>query len=366
MVNNLRFIDLFCGVGGFRVALEKLGNTCVFSSEINSSAQKVYLRNFGELPYGDIRTIDLTKIPDFDILTAGFPCQPFSLNGKKEGFKDETRGTLFFDIAEILKVKQPKMLLLENVKGIVTHDKGNTLKTINSVLTGLGYSIHTKVLNTYDFGLPQYRERWYCVGFLNPIAFEFPVGNRKGSTLKEVIDPDHHDDELLLPKEERDRIDYHFKHYLKTPRVEHPNKHYNPKSKKGRYGVFSYLKPDNSLRFHTGDVAKSQIQDDYYVSLDGVAPTLIATRAPKMWDLRRHMSVLECQKLQGFPDSFDFTDVSIKVAKKQLGNAVTVKLVEEIAKNMFSYFNKNIPDIRSEESKKAGTNDAQLSLPIIC
>ena len=253
------------------------------------------------------------------------------------------------------------MLLLENVKGIVTHDKGYTIKVITAVLRELGYTIYTKVLNTYDFGLPQNRERWYCVGFLNPIAFEFPSGNRRGSKLKDVIDPKLHDRELLFPKEEQERIDYHFKHYHKNPRVKHCNKHHNPKSKKGKYGVFSYLKPDNSLRFHTGDAAKSQIQDDYYVSLKGVAPTLIATRAPKMWDLRRHMSVLECQRLQGFPDDFDFSDVTTKIAKKQLGNAVTVRVVEEIAANMLHYQDKNIPDYRSDISKKSGVEDPQQS-----
>ena len=353
----MKFIDLFAGVGGFRLALENLNNKCVFSSEINSNAQIVYNRNFDELPHGDIRTIAPEDIPDFDILTAGFPCQPFSLNGKKEGFKDETRGTLFFDIAEILKAKQPKMLLLENVKGIVTHDKGNTMKIICSSLAELGYTIHTKVLNTHDFGLPQNRERWYCVGFLNPIAFEFPIGDRKGSTLKDIVDPEHHDDALLFPEEENKRIDYHFKHYKKTPRVEHSNKHCNPDSKKGKFGIFSYLKPDNSLRFHTGDVAKSQIQDDYYVSLKGVAPTLIATRAPKIWDLRRHLSVLECQRLQAFPDDFNFSDVSIKIAKKQLGNAVTVKVVEEIAANLMKYYEASIPDLRDEKFKMQGVKN---------
>ena len=181
-MSNLKFIDLFAGVGGFHFALRNLGNKCVFSSEINSSAQKVYQRNYGVLPHDDIKSIDPSEIPGFDILTAGFPCQTFSLCGKQDGFKDESRGTLFFDIAEILRLKRPQMLFLENVKGIVTHDKGNTIKTITGVLKELGYTIYTTVLNTYDFGLPQNRERWYCVGFLNPIAFEFPVGNRRGST----------------------------------------------------------------------------------------------------------------------------------------------------------------------------------------
>lgn len=336
----MRYIDLFAGVGGFRLALDELGHECVFSSEINSSCQKVYKKNFGDFPHGDITKILPSDIPDFDILTGGFPCQPFSLCGKKEGFKDETRGTLFFNIAEIISVKKPKMVLLENVKGLVTHDKGNTLRTIENILKEQGYNVFYKVLNTYDFGIPQNRERWYCVAFLDPVeTFEFPIGNEAGTTLESVIDKEHHDVELKFPKDELDRIDYHFENMHLTPRVEHSTAHCNPESKKGRFGIFSYLKPDNALRFHTGDVAKSQIQDDYYVSLKSVSPTLIATRAPKLWDLRRHLSVSECKKLQGFPDDFDFSDVSIKVAKKQLGNAVTVKVVKMVASNMLESFN---------------------------
>lgn len=339
----MKFIDLFAGVGGFRIALDRLGHDCVFSSEINSSCQRVYERNFGEKPFGDITSIAPSDIPDFDILTGGFPCQPFSLCGKKQGFEDTTRGTLFFNIAEIIYAKRPKMVLLENVKGIVTHDKRQTHKTIISTLEELGYTTHTKVLDTHDFGIPQYRERWYCVAFDKQIDFEFPVGDRAGSKLRDIIDQEHYDDQLNFPDDEQARIDFHFKNYQKTPRVQHCNAHCNPKSKKGKYGIFSYLKPDNALRFHTGDVAKSQIQDDYYVSLDSVAPTLIATRAPKMWDLRRHLSVEECKRLQGFPDDFDFSDVSIKVAKKQLGNAVTVTVVEQIARAMVEAYKINKP-----------------------
>ena len=342
-----KFIDLFAGIGGFRIGLENLGHKCVFSSENNTSARKVYEKNFGELPDGDITQIPPGEIPDFNILTAGFPCQPFSLNGKKEGFKDLTRGTLFFNIAEILAVKKPEMVLLENVKGIVTHDSGKTLKTILDTLSSLGYFAHTKVLDTYDFGIPQYRERWYCVAFRKDIEFQFPEGARAGSTLEEVIDIDCSDEELKLPKEELKRIQFHFKHYKKTPRVQHDISHLNPESKAGRYGVFSYLKPDNSLRFHMGDKAKSQLQDDYYVSVKGVSPTLIATRAPKMWDLKRHLSVQECKRLQGFPEDYDFSDVSITSAKKQLGNAVTVKVVQEVAEKMIHYYLLSKPRVKS-------------------
>ncbi len=357
----MRFIDLFAGVGGFRLAFDSLGNECVFSSEINSSCQKVYKKNFGDIPYGDITEINPSDIPDFEILTGGFPCQPFSLCGKKEGFKDQTRGTLFFNIAEIIKAKKPEMILLENVKGIVTHDKGKTIELINHTLTELGYTVHTKVLNTYDFGIPQYRERWYCVAFKENIDFIFPEGGKKGTFLRDVIDVNHFEEELQFPKAELKRIDYHFENHKETPRVEHCNAHCNPKSKKGKYGIFSYLKPDNALRFHTGDSAKSQIQDDYYVSLNSVAPTLIATRAPKMWDLKRHLSIAECKRLQGFPEEFDFSDVSIKSAKKQLGNAVTVTVVQAIAENMMNAYesHNNKKDITT---KSEVINNEQLEL----
>lgn len=344
---EFKFIDLFAGIGGFRIGLENLGGECVFSSENNASARKVYEKNFGELPQGDITKIPPEEIPDFDILTAGFPCQPFSLNGKKEGFKDLTRGTLFFNIAEILAAKKPEMVLLENVKGIVTHDSGKTLKTILDTLGSLGYFSHTKVLDTYDFGIPQYRERWYCVAFRKDIEFEFPEGGMAGSKLEDVIDIDCFDEELKLQNEELKRIQFHFKHYKKTPRVQHDNSHLNPESKAGKYGVFSYLKPDNSLRFHMGDKAKSQLQDDYYVSVKGVSPTLIATRAPKMWDLKRHLSVLECKRLQCFPENYDFSEVSIATAKKQLGNAVTVKVVQEVAKKMIHFHLLSKPKVES-------------------
>jgi DNA (cytosine-5)-methyltransferase 1 len=337
----MKFIDLFAGVGGFRIALEKLGNTCVFSSENNQSCQRVYEDNFGDKPYGDINKINPSDIPDFDILTAGFPCQPFSLNGKKEGFSDKISGTLFFNIVEIAKAKLPKIIFLENVKGIVTHDKGNTIQVIEKNLKSLGYKVHTKVLNTYDFGIPQNRERWYCVAFKENCDFEFPIGNEHGSCLEEIIDKNCDSEKLKLPDIELKRIEYHFKNSKNNPRVKHSNSHCNPKSKKGKFGIYSYLKPDNALRFHTGDPSKSQIQDDYYVSIKSIAPTLIATRAPKFWDLKRYTSIEECKKLQGFPEKYDFSSVSINTAKKQLGNAVTVKVIERIAdqimKSQYSY-----------------------------
>ncbi len=163
---NLKFIDLFCGIGGFRIAMENQwqNSACVFSCDFDSDSQKSYEANFGEKPFGDITKIHETEIPEHDILFAGFPCQAFSICGDGKGFED-TRGTLFFDIARILKAKQPKAFVLENVKQLVSHGSGKTLERILETLENLGYQVHYKVLNALDFGLPQKRERVFILGF---------------------------------------------------------------------------------------------------------------------------------------------------------------------------------------------------------
>lgn len=334
--SKFTFIDLFAGIGGFRLALEDLGGTCVFSSEIDKYCAEVLEHNFGEKPSGDITKIDAKDIPDFDVLCAGFPCQPFSFAGQKKGFLDETKGTLFFDIVRILKEKRPKMFLLENVKGIKGHDNGKTLETIESSLKELGYDIHWKILRSFDFGLPQMRERWYCVGFDTTVEdFSFPVGDKAGTKLIDIVDVSNKDPKLRLSDFEIKRIDYHFSR--PEARVEHDSSSYGPTTKKGKHGVWSYLKPDGALRFHINDAAKTQIQEAYYVSLASPAPTIIAGRAPKMWDLKRHLSVDENRRLQGFPDNFEF-NVSDNQARKQLGNAVSVPVVRAVAENMLKAY----------------------------
>ena len=335
----MRFIDLFAGIGGFHIALKNNGGNCVFASEIDKFCQKVYEDNFGICPVGDITKIDTCDIPDFDILAAGFPCQPFSYAGKLEGFEDKIRGTLFFDITRILKEKKPKMFILENVKGIKSHDRGNTLRTIEKTLTSLGYTIYWDILDSHDFGLPQYRERWYCVGFDKDVSFKFPIGKNSTVVLRDIIDEGNTDPTLKLSKFEQDRIKFHF--VSSDVRVKHDNSKYAPNTKKGKYGVYSYMKPDKTLRFHVGDYAKTQIQEAYYCSLDSVAPAIIASRSPKLWDLERYLSVDECRKLQGFPDGFVFKE-SAAQARKQLGNAITVSVVDAIVKNMIFYYEKGI------------------------
>lgn len=333
-------IDLFCGIGGFRLAMEENNVKCVFSSDIDTFAQQTYNANFNEIPSGDITKIDAKDIPEFDILTAGFPCQPFSYAGLGEGFRDQIRGTLFFDICRILSHHKPKMFFLENVKGLVSHKNGKTLQIILKNLKELGYEVHWKVLSSLDFGLPQKRERWYCVGFNKSVKFEFPQKNSSKPTLRDIIDLSDETNSLKLTKFERDRINYHFEHSKDQVRVQHDNSKYKPTTKKGKYGVFSFQKPDGSLRFHVGDTAKTQIQEAFYACLDTYAPTIIAGRTPKLWDINRKLSVLEAKRLQGFPDEF-IMPVSDNQAYKQLGNSVSVPIIKRILENMIYYYNKD-------------------------
>lgn len=332
---NYRFIDLFAGVGGFHLAFGKYGNECVFASEIEPHCQKVYEKNFGMVPAGDITKIEAKDIPDFDILAAGFPCQPFSYAGRLEGFEDKTRGTLFFDILRILKEKRPKMFLLENVKGLKSHQKGETLNTIITCLEEAGYTVYWTILDSHEFGVPQKRERWYCVGFDQNIPFTFPKGTNNKTTLRDIVDIELDDPKLRLSDFEIERIKHHFA--STDIRVKHDNSKYDPNTKKGKYGVYSFLKPDKTLRFHIGDAAKTQIQEAYYCSLDSVAPAIIVAREPKLWDLERRLSVDECRRLQGFPDDFILDESEIQ-AKRQMGNSIALPVVEAIAKAMLETY----------------------------
>lgn len=339
--NKYKGIDLFCGIGGFRIAMEVNNVECVFSSDIDKFAQMTYEANFGEMPSGDITKIKSKDIPSFDILTAGFPCQPFSYAGEKAGFEDKTRGTLFFDICRILKYHKPAMVFLENVKGLVSHKNGRTLETILSNLRSLGYFPHWKVLSSLDFGLPQKRERWYCVAFRTDIPFEFPKPIGGTPTLRDIVNIDDDNPSLRLTDFEIERIKYHFEH-VQSPddRVLHDNSKYKPNTKKGKYGVYSFQKSDGSLRFHVGDRAKTQIQEAFYACLDTYAPTIIANRTPKLWDIQRRLSVLEAMRLQGFSDDFKMP-VSDAQAYKQLGNSISVPIVKMIMEAMIKTYENN-------------------------
>jgi len=331
---KLKFIDLFAGIGGTRLAAEANGLKCVFSSEIDNHCQQTYAANFGDMPSGDITKIPTSVIPNFDLLIAGFPCQPFSYAGDSLGLKDR-RGNLFFELVRILKEKKPKAFLFENVKGLVSHDNGKTLKIIERELNNIGYSFKWEILNSNDFGLPQNRERWYCVGFdtkkkIN--LFNFPQKKIQPKKLIDIIDKSLKDPSLKISELWQKRINWHFEN-IHEERVKHHD--FGDKgSKRTQHGVFSFLKTDNSIRFHMGDFKKTQIQEGYFISTESdTAPTLIAGRVPQLWDLKRKLSVKECARLQGFPDNYKFISPNSQ-SYKQLGNSVSVPVVKLIVKEI--------------------------------
>ena len=191
------FIDLFAGIGGFRLALQEAGGKCIFSSEWDKEAQKTYEHNFGEVPFGDITKREIKNLipSEFDILCAGFPCQAFSLAGQRKGFKDKykgsSRGTLFFDVVEIAKKHKPKVIFCENVKGLTIHDKQRTFKIIISTLEETGYTVYFQILNSKHFGVPQNRERVYIVAFRNDIdssCFKFPTEHKKNVKIRDILE----------------------------------------------------------------------------------------------------------------------------------------------------------------------------------
>lgn len=312
-VNNPRFtqIDLFAGIGGIRLGFQKNGGKTVFSSEWDKFAQKTYRVNYGEIPHGDITQIDEKDIPDHDILLAGFPCQPFSMAGLKRGF-DDVRGTLFFDIARILKEKRPKAFLLENVKNLRTHDKGNTLRVILSVLDELNYYVPTpQVLNAYNFGVPQNRERIMIVGFNKdflPTDFDefiFPSGDMNG---KVVVG-----DVLESEVDEK----YTISNKLYQGHLQRKQQH---KAKGNGFG-FSLFNKESKYT--------STISARYYK--DGSEALIEQTgRNPRMLTPR------ECARLQGFPEEF-IIPVSNAQAYKQFGNSVCVNVIDAVAKEMISF-----------------------------
>lgn len=199
----MKFIDLFAGIGGIRIAFEKMGSKCVFSAEWDKYAQKTYEANFHEVPHGDITKIDSKVIPDFDILCGGFPCQPFSSIGKRQGFEHQTQGTLFYEIVRILDCKKPITFFLENVEGLIYHDNGKTLQVILESLDSLNYQVFYQVLDAASFGVPQHRKRIYLVGFNRnychqPIEFNFPHGKKERTDIGQFIET--HEDGYCISK----------------------------------------------------------------------------------------------------------------------------------------------------------------------
>ena len=321
------FIDLFAGIGGFRMAMQNLGGKCVFSSEWDAQAQKTYLLNYGEVPFGDI-TKESTKayIPDnFDVLCGGFPCQAFSLAGKRRGF-DETRGTLFFDIAEIIRRKRPKAFFLENVKGLLIHDKGKTIRTILKVLReDLDYYVpDPEIVNAMNFGVPQHRERVYIVGFRKDLGVREFTYPEPTDTLKTFAD---------IKEEHTVSAKYYLStQYIKTL-VAHKERH----AAKGN-GFGYEIIPDDGIAnaIVVGGMGRERnlVIDN---RLKDFTPVTNIKGEVNRDGLRR-MTPREWARLQGFPDNF-IIEVSDTSAYKQFGNSVAVPAIQATAQEILKRIN---------------------------
>lgn len=308
-LENYTFIDLFAGLGGFRLALESLGAKCVYSNEWDKDAQKVYESNYGEKPGDDITKVNEKNIPNHDILCAGFPCQAFSISGKQRGFED-SRGTLFFDVARIVKEKKPKVVFMENVKNFASHDNGQTLAVVKGTMEELGYIFNYAVLNATDYGIPQKRERVYFVCFrkdLNIGFFHFPY---KFKLKKHVED-------FLLENEEE----------VKELYVNRDDIFYN--------GVIDNKASNKCIRL--GIVNKGG-QGERIYSTKGIAITFSAygggvfakTGGYLVNGKPRRLHPRECARLMGFPDSYKISQ-NKNQAYKQFGNSVVVDVLQYIA-----------------------------------
>lgn len=316
------FIDLFCGIGGMRIAFERQGGKCVFSSDWDKKVQETYEANFGEKPAGDIREIASEEIPDHDILLAGFPCQAFSIAGvskknslgRPHGFADQTQGTLFFEVARILKEKRPKAFLLENVKNLKRHDKGRTYEIMRNVLENeLGYTVYDAILDAKGL-VPQHRERIYIVGFIDPIEFEFPKLPSNGPPIRTILEPEVHEKYTLSDR-------------MWACLQAHAEKH----RKKGNGFGYGLVNLDSYSRTLLARYYKDG--SEILIPQEGKNPRKLTPR--------------ECARLQGFPDTFKIV-VSDSAAYKQFGNSVAVPVVEAIAQQMVNVLqNKKTVDLLS-------------------
>ena len=300
---EFKYIDLFAGIGGIRMPFQNLGGECVFSSEIDKYAAQTYEANYGEKPSGDITQINAESIPNFDILLAGFPCQAFSIAGKRKGFED-TRGTMFFEVERILEEKKPKSFLLENVKGLTNHDHGRTFKIMLDILENkLGYKVYYKVLNAKNFGLPQNRERIMIVGFKNHnIDFKFPEEINKETKVGDIL-IDNRDSKYTISDKIRES------HQLRKERN-------RAKGNGFGYSLFNEESP------YTSTISARYYKDgsEILIEQEGKNPRKLTPR--------------EAARLQGYPDSFKLV-VSDTQAYKEFGNSVPVNMINAVAQEMY-------------------------------
>jgi DNA (cytosine-5)-methyltransferase 1 len=300
------FIDLFAGIGGIRIGFESVGGDCVFTSEWDTAAQKTYQANFNEIPYGDITKITPEEIPSFDMLLAGFPCQPFSQAGLKKGFED-TRGTLFFDIARIVEHHKPSVVFLENVRNLASHDKGNTLKVILATLEDLGYKVFFKILNAKEFGVPQNRARVYIIGFRDDVDFVFPEPPMIKTKVWDILDKKV-DDKYTIS----DRL---------WAGHQRRKKEHLSKGNGFGYSIFD----ENSE--YTSTISARYYKDgsEILIKQENKNP--------------RKLTPKEASRLQGFPEDF-IIPVSDVQAYKQFGNSVAVPVIKSLAKQILETLEK--------------------------
>jgi len=305
---TFEFIDLFAGIGGFRIALESLGGKCVFSSEWDSNSQYTYGLNFGEIPSGDITKIKEAEVPNHQVLCAGFPCQAFSIAGKRKGFND-TRGTLFFDVARIAKQVKPEVLFLENVKNFTKHDSGKTMEVVKATLNEIGYDYFVEVLKSSNYGVPQARERVYFVAFrkdLNIKNFSFPKPVREFKVVKDIL-------------EDGDQVNYT---YINRPDIKIVKE--------------SALVQDVRKPLQVGYLNKGG-QGERIYSIDAAGITLSAhgggaaskTGAYLINGKVRKLTPRECARMQGFPEDYILPD-NKNMSYKQFGDSVSVPVLQKI------------------------------------
>lgn len=294
----IRFVDLFCGIGGFHSAAASLGMKCVFACDIDEECRKAYKENYGLEPKGDITAVKAEDMPDFDLLLAGFPCQPFSIIGNMHGFAD-ARGTLFFELARIIEAKRPKAFVLENVRQLASHNHGKTLKRIVQILENLGYTVDKRILNALNFGLPQKRERILIVGFLpGAEPFQWPDGKVPMKPLAEVLEPEPEARHFVSERIKKARLAAH------TPKVKPAIWHENKAGNVSSHAFSCALRAGASYN---------------YLLVDG----------------ERRLTPREMLRLQGFPDSFKIV-VTDGQTRKQAGNAVPVPMVRAVLEKVLN------------------------------
>ena len=325
---KFKFIDLFAGIGGFRMAFQNLGGECVFSSEWDEQAKRTYYENYGDVPFGDItKESTKNKIPkDFDILCAGFPCQAFSLAGKRRGFA-ETRGTLFFDVAEILRRHQPKAFFLENVKGLAIHDKGKTLETILNTLDEVGYVVpDPQILNAMHYGVPQHRERIYIVGFRKDL----------GIKKEDFVYPERHKD-IPCWLDVREKEPVPAKYYLSETYVETLRRH-RARHEAAGHGFGYKIIDDNAV---ANAIVCGGMGRECNLVLDfrqtDLTPTTNIKGEINKEGIRK-MTPREWARLQGYPDNFKIV-VADASAYKQFGNSVAVPAIQATAEQLLKTLN---------------------------